>query len=617
MERKERLCLIGRNGEGKSTLLKIMSGEMAPDRGSFERMPGLKVARLAQEAPADLPGTVFDVVVEGSAMADLLREYHRAVAQAEETGEWDRPGEVQAQIEARGGWALEHRAEKIVSQFGLPPDGLFRQLSGGLKRRALLGRALMAEPDLLLLDEPTNHLDIPAIRWLEEFLQKLNCAVVFITHDRAFLRRMATRIVELDRGRLTSFACDYETYLRRKEALLEAETSERALFDRKLAQEERWIRQGVKARRTRNEGRVRALQQMRRERADRREVKAGPSFEMQEAAVSGAKVITVKGMSFAWEGRPVVKDLTTTLWRGDKIGLIGRNGSGKTTLLKLLLGQLQPEKGTVKHGTQLNVAYFDQHRQELNPEARVQDAVADGYSHVTVGGQKRHVLTYLEDFLFAPDRARQPVKSLSGGERNRLLLARLFARESNLLVMDEPTNDLDLETLELLEAQLVSYQGTLLLVSHDRDFLNNVVTGTLALEGGGLVRETDGGYEAWERVSGGFEALEARAAARGRSQEPEVRSPERGSANPGTGSREGGGKARKLINRETRELEALPAKIEDLERRQAGLVEAMGRPEFYQGKAADPAGAAAQLQAMERDLQALYRRWEELEALKG
>ncbi|MBS1126654.1 MAG: transporter ATP-binding protein, partial [Nitrospirae bacterium] len=478
IERGERVCLVGRNGAGKSTLMKIISGEIIPDAGEIIRSQGVRIASLEQEVPQDLTGTVFEVVSAGlGRLVDLLSEYHslsNRLSHGEDTDIMDEFERVHHSIEAAGGWQIQRRVETVLSRLRLDPDATVSELSGGYKRRVLLARALVSEPDLLLLDEPTNHLDISSISWLEEFLLEFSGAILFITHDRRFLQTLASRIIELDRGRVTDWPGDFATYLTRRQAQLEAEATQNALFDKKLSQEEAWIRQGIKARRTRNEGRVTALKEMRRERLARRQQTGSAAMRLNEAERSGRLVLEAKGLGFVYEGTPLIRDFSTVIMRGDKVGIIGPNGSGKTTLLRILLGSLEPQKGSVRLGTKLQVAYFDQHREQLDDEKSVVENVGDGYEHVTVNGKTRHIIGYLEDFLFPSERARSPVRVLSGGERNRALLAKLFTRPSNVLVMDEPTNDLDSDTLELLEEMLMEYEGTVLLVSHDREFLDNI-----------------------------------------------------------------------------------------------------------------------------------------------
>ncbi len=468
IERGERVSLLGRNGEGKSTLIRLVLGELRPDEGEIIRQQGLRVTRLPQDVPRERTGTVADEIAEG-----LADDEHSA-------------------------GSADYRVETIITRLGLDSTTPFEALSSGMKRRVLLGKAIIGEPDLLLLDEPTNHLDIDSIRWLEGFLAKFSGALLFVTHDRMFLSRLATRIVELDRGKLYDWDCDYPTFLKRKEELLAAEERQNALFDKRLAQEEVWIRKGIEARRTRNEGRVRALKAMRVARTQRRERQGNARIQMQEAERSGALVADAKGVSFGYGDRPIVKDLDVTIMRGDKIGIIGPNGAGKTTLIRLLLGQLTPQAGTIRQGTNLEVAYFDQLKDTLDEDKTVQENVSE-YDTIPINGQSRHVIGYLQDFLFPPERSRSLVKFLSGGERSRLLLAKLFTKPSNVLVLDEPTNDLDIETLELLESLLVEYQGTVLLVSHDRAFLNDVVTSTIAIEPDGSVAEYDGGYDDYLR----------------------------------------------------------------------------------------------------------------------
>jgi ATP-binding cassette subfamily F protein uup len=568
----ERICLVGRNGAGKTSLMRLLTGEEKPQEGEITRPASLAIARLPQEVPAGLAGTVFDVIHTGL----------RIVGHEEP-------------------WQADVRAEELMEEMALPASAEFTALSGGMKRRVLLARALVALPDILLLDEPTNHLDLNSILWLEEFLLRVKPTLFFITHDRAFLRRLATRIVELDRGKLTSWACDYDTFLERRNAALEAEEKQRATFDKKLAQEEAWLRQGVKARRTRNEGRVRALLALRSERAERRQRESTAKIGISVAGSSGHKVIEATNVSFGYGGPPVVRNLTTTIWRGDKVGIIGPNGSGKTTLLKLLLGQLQPETGEMKLGTQLQIVYLDQLRGQIDDEKTVGQNVAGDAETVTFQGRPRHIHSYLQDFLFPADRIRMRAKMLSGGERNRLLLARLFLQPANVLVLDEPTNDLDAETLELLEELLVEYAGTLLLVSHDRAFLDEVVTGTLVFEGDARVVEYTGGYEDWLRQRAAMTApptvLPAKA-------EPETKTPAKS------------GKPKKMLNRDQRELEELPAEIAKLEAERDALTGKLDDPTLYRDGGDGARAIQAQLDALGKTLHERYARWEELEALR-
>ncbi|MEM8600214.1 MAG: ATP-binding cassette domain-containing protein [Bacteroidota bacterium] len=579
----ERVCLVGRNGTGKSTLLRMIAGQVAPDEGEVRLRSGARVAYLTQAAP-EAPGqSVFDVIAEG-----LPEGFDRH--------------------------ANAHRVEALCSQMDLDPQARYDDGSGGMRRRARLARALVAEPDLLLLDEPTNHLDLDAITWLEGFLQRWGGTLLFVTHDRAFLRALATRIVELDRGALKSFPGNYYTFLQRRDELLEIEAREQAQFDKKLAEEEAWIRRGIKARRTRNEGRVRALKAMRDERAARRETVGDVQAEISTASRSGKRVIVAQGIAYAWpeaEGpgiengaSPVVRDFSTTIQRGDKVGLIGPNGAGKTTLLRLLLGTLEPESGTVTHGTNLEVAYFDQHRDVLDDTMTVEQAVTDGMTDtVQVNGQPVHVMSYLKRFLFDPKRARESVGVLSGGERARLLLARLFARPSNVLVLDEPTNDLDLETLDLLEDLLGEYPGTVLLVSHDRAFLDNVVSSTFALEGDGVVNEYVGGYADWKRQ-------------KQRQTEPVSPKPKAKSAPAASNGKPRSGKT-KLSYKEQRELDALPGQIEALEAEQAEIHTAMAQPDFHtQGPDAYET-TQKRLNELAAELETAYERWDELETLRA
>ena len=599
VEAGERVALIGRNGAGKSTLLKLLDGTLRPDDGEVRVEGGARVARLEQEVPAGAGGDVWDVVAGGlGEVGAWLAEYHHLI-HADEV-DMDALSRVQACIENAHGWSLDQRVTETLDRLGLDGDAPFAGLSGGLKRRVLLARALVSAPDVLLLDEPTNHLDIAAIDWLEGLLKGWTGALVFVTHDRRFLRALATRIVEIDRGGVTSWPGDWANYVRRREERLNAEAQEAARFDKLLAQEEAWIRQGIKARRTRDEGRVRRLQAMRAERAQRRELAGNVRMEVAEGGASGRKVIEAKDVSFGFGGHPVVRDFSTTVMRGDRIGLIGPNGSGKTTLLKLLLGELAPQSGEVRLGSNLQVAYFDQYRATLREDWNAIENVAEGRESVAINGRQKHVIGYLQDFLFTPERARAPITRLSGGERNRLLLARLFAQPSNLLVMDEPTNDLDVETLELLEDLLAEYPGTLLLVSHDRDFLDNVVTSTLVMEGGGRVGEYVGGYSDWERQRTG--PPQAAGLVPAKPAAPARDDPAPAAALP----------KRKLGFRDARELEELPARIEALEARIAAMTAAMEDPAWHRRDGDAIAADIAAIAAAQAELDAAYVRWSEL-----
>jgi ATP-binding cassette subfamily F protein uup len=573
VEAGERICLVGRNGAGKTSLMRIITGEETPNDGELILPDATVVTRLIQEIPDDIEGTVMEVLHSGL----------RADRHEEE-------------------WQTDVRLEDLAAEMGLPTHEKFSALSGGLKRRTLLAKALAGQPDILLLDEPTNHLDLDSILWLEKFLLESKMTLFFVTHDRTFLRKLATRIVELDRGKITSWACDYDTYLERRAADLEAEEKQWALFDKKLAQEEAWLRMGVKARRTRNEGRVRALQKMRSERSDRRLREGTAKIELQTGNMSGQKVIDAKNVTFGYGGAPVVRDFTSTIWRGDKIGIIGPNGGGKTTLLKLLLGKLEPESGTVTLGTNLQVVYLDQLRGQIDNAKTVAQNVAGDAETVTFQGRPRHIHSYLQDFLFRADRIRMPAKMLSGGERNRLLLARLFLQPANVLVMDEPTNDLDAETLELLEELLLEYTGTLLLVSHDRAFLDNVVTSTLVFEGDGLVLEYTGGYEDWVRQRAVKKTMAPTVAA------PKVEPRMEAAPSPRVE------KGAKFLKREQRELEELPGQIEKMEAELTGLNERLWNPDVYKKEPGSVPHMKAELVALEDKIKISYARWEELEA---
>ena len=601
IEANERVCIVGRNGAGKSTLLRLLAGEIAPDDGVITRSG--RVTGLAQEVPAQLSGTVFDVVSMGlGELGADIAHYHHLLHDGDAI-DMAALGAVQARIEANNGWQIEQRVEQTIARLDLPEDAEFAALSGGMKRRVLLAQALVAAPDVLLLDEPTNHLDIESIAWLEEFLKDFAGSVVFVTHDRAFLRRLATRIVEIDRGQVTSWPGDYDNYLRRREERLHAEAQANALFDKKLAQEEVWIRQGIKARRTRNEGRVTALKAMRRERAERREQTGSVSMAAAAAEKSGKRVFVAKDVHFAFD-RVLVRDFSTVVQRGDKIGLIGPNGSGKTTLLKLLLGELAPQRGEVVAGANLEIAFFDQLRGALREDWNALDNVSEGREFIEINGSRKHVLGYLQDFLFSPERARAPITKLSGGERNRLLLAKLFARPSNVLVLDEPTNDLDVETLELLEELLADYSGTVILVSHDRDFLDNVVTSALVMEGDGCVGEYVGGYSDW---------LRQRPVAAERAVSPARKSAKPAKQVAPTPAAAVVAGKRKLGFKEQRELEQLPARIETLEADIAALTAQLQDPAFYAGGAAAVTAANARLSELQSELDAAYARWSDLE----
>ena len=599
IEAGERIALIGRNGAGKSTLLKLLAGEIHPDDGQVRVQSGTRIARLEQEVPPGASGSVFDVVSEGlgGIGADLALFHRLSHAESVDT---ESLAAVQSRIEAAQGWDADRRVADVLKQLELDGEAAFARLSGGMKRRVLLARALVCAPDVLLLDEPTNHLDIEAIDWLEGFLSSWRGALVFVTHDRRFLRALATRIVEIDRGQVTSWPGDFDNYLRRREERLHAQSVENARFDAFLAEEEVWIRQGIKARRTRNEGRVRRLKALRNERAQRRELQGNVKMMLAEAEASGKKVLQARDVGFSFGDVPIVRGLATTLLRGDRIGLIGPNGSGKSTLLKLLLGELIPQHGEIVRGTQLAIAYFDQYRATLREDWNALDNVAEGREFIEVGGKRKHVLGYLQDFLFTPERARAPITRLSGGERNRLLLAKLFAQPANLLVMDEPTNDLDVETLELLEDLLGDYAGTLILVSHDREFLDNVVTSTLVMEGEGRVGEYVGGYSDWLRQRETPVRIDS-------SPSPAVVEPSRPIDPPPA--------RRKLSYKDQRELDLLPVRIEELESRIAAQTRSMSDPAFFRQPHDVVTAHQTALDQAQRELDACYARWEALEAM--
>lgn len=603
LEAGERVCLVGCNGTGKSTLMRVLSGAVLADDGNVWRQPSIRVAHLEQEVPVDEQRPVFDVVAEGLGnLAAHISAYHRTTVELEHEPSDElvqQLAHLQVALEAEDGWRLQQRVETVLTRLGLPADQAVCSLSGGAKRRVLMARALVVEPELLLLDEPTNHLDIDTIQWLEEVLLAYSGALLFITHDRAFLQRLATRIIELDRGSLTSWPGDYDRYIALRQERLEVEAQHRAKFEKKLAQEETWIRQGIKARRTRNEGRVRALEALRQEHAQRRELRGNARLSLDRGDTSGKLVLEAEHVSFGYEGATIVKDFSTRILRGDRVGVIGPNGCGKSTLIKLLLQRLAPDAGAVQHGSRLDVAFFDQERAQLDLNKSVVDNIGAGSDTVTINGQSKHVMSYLRDFLFPAERAQSPARSLSGGERNRLLLARLFTHPANLLVLDEPTNDLDMETLELLEELLADYDGTLILISHDRRFLDNVVTSTLAFEGDGRFVEYVGGYRDWLRQR---QPLPTDA--------PEISRNAHSNAPPQAPSAP---KPRKLSYREQRELDALPRAIEQLEAEQSALQARIAEPQFYRGAADDVATAVQRLEELGQQLQCSYDRWQELD----
>ncbi|MDD5266619.1 MAG: ATP-binding cassette domain-containing protein [Methylococcales bacterium] len=601
----ERVGLLGRNGEGKSTLMKIIAGNVLPDHGDIWRQPELRLAWLEQSPDLPEEATIYDAVAGGlGELGEWITRYHALTLSMDYDDDkaLNELGDLQHQLEAHNGWHFQQRVETTLTKLDLPGELKISGLSGGWKRRVALARALVIEPEVLLLDEPTNHLDFESITWLEEQLLNFQGAVLFVTHDRAFLQKLATRIVDLDRGNLVSWAGNYDDYLTRKAAALEDEANQNAEFDKKLADEEVWIRQGVKARRTRNEGRVRALEKLRNERAQRRLQQGTARLALEKGDASGKKVIEVDDICFGYGDRQIINHFSTLIQRGDKIGLIGANGAGKSTLLKLLLKQLEPAIGTVEQGTKLEIAYFDQLRDQLDPNTTVADTVADGNDFVEIAGNKRHVMSYLGDFLFAPTRARSPVKSLSGGEKNRLLLARLFTKPANLIVMDEPTNDLDLETLELLEEKLVNYDGTLLLVSHDRAFLDNVVTSVFVLDGSGNVDEFVGGYTDWMGYV--TQAKQDKPTVALKKKEDVV-----GQEKPAAA------KKKKLSFKDQQELNKLPEMIDELEAKQVELTQQISSSAFYKKDPLAIAKTLDELKAIQAKLEQVYARWNELEAL--
>jgi len=610
----ERVCLLGRNGEGKSTLLKLITGEISPDDGVVRRDSALRVGTLPQSLPSDEQGSAYHVIAQAfPETGRLLEEFKALSGELDTDRHMDQLQAVQERLDALDGWSLDRRIRQTLERYQVDPEVRLCDLSGGWQRRVLLARALVAEPDVLLLDEPTNHLDVPAIAWLESELSQFPGAILFVSHDRAFIRRMATRIIELDRGRLTNWPGDYDRYLALKEKALEEEERHQAEFDRKLAREEAWIRQGIKARRTRNMGRVRALRAMREERSARRERTGQAKLAVTDAGLSGKLVVEARHAEFGFEsGHPIIEDLNLILIRGDKVGLIGENGSGKTTLVRLLLGDLKPTAGEIRLGTQRQVAYFDQLRSELDPEKSALDNLAEGREFIELNGQRKHVLGYLGDFLFSPERARSPVKVLSGGERARLLLAKLFSKGANILVLDEPTNDLDVDTLELLESELVAFNGTVILISHDREFLDNVIGSSLFLDGSGRVREYVGGYSDWRRQGGMFPS---------EGKPTDNKGDRTGSAKPepagGKGISKKPEKPAKLSYKLKLELEQLPGRIERLEGDVETIREQVNAPDFYQQDHEKVTATLERLSEMEQELDQLMNRWMELEENGG
>ena len=611
----ERVCLVGRNGAGKSTLMKVIAGEVLLDDGSIQRQNELVVSRLEQDPPRNAEGSVFDYVAEGLADAGrVLREYHHQldlVTEDPSEANINKLARIQEQVDHHNGWQLDTRIAAVLESLKLEPTVLLTDLSGGWQRKAALARALVCNPDILLLDEPTNHLDVTTIEWLEGFLKDFRGSIIFISHDRAFIRSMATRIVDLDRGQLTSFPGDYEGYLDGKEEMLRVEAEQNSLFDKKLAQEEVWIRQGVKARRTRNEGRVRALKELRNERSDRRDVVGKADMQLQDANRSGKIVFEAKNISYSYGNKPIVNDFSFNVMRGDRIALIGANGCGKSTLIKVMLDQLQVTGGDFHCGTKLEVAYFDQYREILDPEKTVIDNLADGKQEVTINGKTRHALGYLQDFLFHPRRARTPVKALSGGEKNRLLLAKLFLKPNNLLVLDEPTNDLDIETLELLEDILANYQGTLLLVSHDRQFVDNTVTTSWIFEGDGVVNEYVGGYHDAQSQRANSYANQAKEQAAQIELAKKKKAEQEQKQQQETPKRVG----KKLSFTLQHELAALPKKIEDLENEIAKLQALVNDPAFFSDPKNDTQATLTALTKLEAEFEVAFERWEELDAM--
>ncbi|KZY97441.1 ABC transporter ATP-binding protein [Oleibacter sp. HI0075] len=607
----ERLCVVGRNGEGKSTLLKIINREITPDDGVVQYRDTLRVAALQQELPKSVDESVYDVVADGIGdLGAVLARYHEETARGADA-DLKKLETLQAKIEAADGWRIQQRVDAMIQRLNLPAESRFNELSGGWQRRVMLARALVTDPELLILDEPTNHMDVETIEWLEEQLKQFNGALVFISHDRAFVQALATRIVDLDRGNLYNWIGDYRGFLEFREKRLEDEATQNALFDKRLAEEEKWIRQGIKARRTRNEGRVERLKEMRKQHSARRDRVGTANISMTGSENSGKQVFELSDVSYAWKDVSQVKDFSTLVMRGDRIGLVGPNGVGKSTLLKLLLGKLQPQAGNIRTGTKLEVAYFDQSRDVLEEDKSIADNVADGKDHVVVNGQSRHVIGYLGDFLFPPERARTPVKALSGGERNRVMLAKLFLKPCNLLVMDEPTNDLDIETLELLEERLIDFDGTLLLVSHDRAFIDNVVTQLWVFDGSGHIDEHVGGYSDWHERTGGHKKSPKADAASAQKPTDKTSAAQPAETNPVPAPKE----KKKLSYKLQRELDMLPEQIATAEEERDKIVAVTEAADFYSGDQDTVQATLAKLAEIEEQLEALEMRWLELEEM--
>jgi len=611
LEKGSKIGLLGRNGAGKTTLMKIIAGSVTPDEGDRWLRPGVEVAWLEQSLPDAGNQTVYDTVAGGLAqVGELLKQYHHLITEYKHT-DAAKLEDIQGQLEARHGWSLGQKVDTIISQLSLPADKLMSELSGGWRKRVALARALVKEPEVLLLDEPTNHLDIPAIEWLEKQLQDYRGAILLVTHDRTFLQNIANKIVELDRGHLYQFDGSFERFLRYRQQQLAAEEKSNKLFDKKLAQEEVWIRQGIKARRTRNEGRVRSLEAMREKRGDRRNLQKKASFKLSAAENSGKIVAELTDITHSFGDRLVINAFSTTVLRGDRIGIVGANGAGKTTLLKILLGKLQPDQGKLRQGTKLEIAYFDQLRENLDLEKNLIENVCDGQDFIEINGQKKHAISYLSDFLFTPDRIRTPAKALSGGEQNRAILAKVFRKSANVLVLDEPTNDLDIETLELLEDILLKFKGTVLLVSHDRQFMDNVVTSLMVFEGNGVINETVGGYSDWSRKGGKLVSFEEAAP-----PSPSKKTIRIKNTVDRNDSKQEQQKSKKLSYKNQRELESLPGLIEQLECQQSDLEDLISKPNFYANDQDQIQNTLKQLANIQTQLERTYQRWEELEKTK-